>query len=139
MSGKALSRLLKYGITTALGIGISVGYICYRGGFSTLAEMDGWMLYMTLCDAATIPGMLIFFMGCLVGLANTGVFDGLGYVLSTAVKMLVPGRALTMESYRDYVARKREGSTRGYGFMLIVGGGFLVVALLFLALYQGQL
>lgn len=138
MSKTVRANLLKYGITTLVGIAMFCAYIVYAGGFSALADMSGRNRYMVLCDAATIPGMMIFFTGALVGLANNGAFDGLGYILSSAGKMLIPGRALNMESYRDYVARKREEPHRGFGFLMIVGGCFLAVAFLFLALYQSQ-
>lgn len=132
---KSLKALLKYGIPTVIGVIVSCIYISSVGGFSALGDMNQKELYMVLCDAVTLPGLMLFFLGALVVLANAGAFDGLGYVLSTAVKMLIPGRALSMESYRDYVTRKREEGNRGYGFLMIVGVGFLAVAFVFLYLY----
>ena len=125
--------LLKYGITAAIG-GSMAWSVLDLHGFTqaqTLADK-----YRILADAFTIPGVVILLSGVLVLIANEGMFEGISYAVSYAVKMLIPGVSKEQERYADYVERRREkGPVKGIGFLFVTGGVFMAAALLFIALF----
>ncbi|MBO4862141.1 MAG: DUF3899 domain-containing protein [Firmicutes bacterium] len=92
--------------------------------------------YRLICDAFTIPGVVFCLSAALVALVNAGSLDGIGYALSYAVKMLIPGAGLNRETYAEYVERKHEKNHTGYGFLLHVGLVLAAVAVVFLILFN---
>ena len=92
--------------------------------------------YWILCDALTIPGILLIMIGALVWVSNMGALDGIAYALAFTFRSLVPGlRGRRDEKYADYVERRRENPVRGYGFLLMSGSITMAVALVFMALF----
>ena len=135
MSSTLKTNLLKYGTTCAVGILMVWLYFWMRvESLSELMMLKPVELYQMICDAFTVPGMIIPLMGCMVWLSNEGALDGVSYAVSFAIRMLIPGMG-GHERYGDYLERKRANRVKGYGFLFIVGGVFLAVALTFLALY----
>lgn len=132
MSDLVKTRLLKYGITGGICAVVAVAYTLAQD-ITNLPLVD---VYRVLCDAFSIPGLLLLFGGVMVWLSNEGAMDGIGFVLSRAIHLLIPTGALKHEKYGDYVARKRGKNAQGYGFLLIVGTVCLAIALVFLALYM---
>ena len=47
--------------------------------------------YRMLCDAFTIPGLLFLMLGLLMSISKQGALDGVTYVVSHGLKMLIPG------------------------------------------------
>lgn len=91
-----------------------------------------------LCDAFTIPGVILSMCSLLGFVAKQGIFDGLSYSLKYAVSFLIPGKALDRRSehYADYVERKqKKRSGRSSWFMLWVGLAYLALSLVFLSLF----
>lgn len=125
-------NLLKYGITAAIGIGIVLLTLNLHG-FTTLTDPAARI--RLLADAFTIPGVIIVMAGFLVMVANGGFFNGLSYVASYAVKMLIPGPGKKPERYGDYVERKRKQGKIGYGFLFLTGGVFVLAAVVFTILF----
>ena len=131
MSEKGKSNLLKYGITIAACIIMSLFYIILRDfPQQELAEK-----YRILCDAFTVPGVLVILSGALIAVTNEGALDGITYACGTAFKALLPGGRLKTEKYYDYVQRKKEKRVKGYGFLFVVGGAWMVLALVFMILF----
>ena len=128
-------NLLKYGITVPLALGLAFFYIYVRVDFANPEATPLLEWYRIVCDGFTIPGLILLMLGCLMSLSNIGSMDGLGYVVSIAVKMLLPGGGLKMERYKEYLDRRRANRVRGYGFLYIVGAGCMAVALIFLVLF----
>ena len=130
MNRPKLDTLAKYVLAIVAGLGLAFLYISLRD-FSEAPPLEK---YRMLCDAFTIPGVMMLAIGALVAVANEGIFYGIGYALSYL------GRALTFrgskqERYYDYVERKRAKHVSGYGFLFIVGAGFMAIALIFLILF----
>lgn len=125
--------LLKYGITAAAG-GLLAWLTLDLHGFSrALPRLDQYRL---LCDAFTIPGVLLVMIGFLVMIANAGNFLALGYAVKHAVRMLIPFGNKKDERYYDYYQRKREqGKVTGYGFLFVTGLLFMAVAMVFFVLF----
>ena len=131
MSNAAKTRILKYGICAVFTVVLAWLYIALR-------DFEGAVLvekYRMLCDAFTVPGVLLLCVGGLVWASNLGALDGLSYVVSVAVKALIPGKRKEIEKYGDYVLRKREKPPVGCGFLLISGAVVMAIAMVFLALF----
>lgn len=127
------SILLKYGITAFIGGLMVYGVISFHGLSSAQTNVE---IYRILADAFTIPGVVILLCGVLVAIANEGAFEGLSYVASYAIKMLIPGTGKQHEKFGEYVERRREkGGVKGYGFLFVTGGIFMVIAIVFIALF----
>lgn len=133
MSKRVKANLLKYGISSAIAFGLVYVYCSSRDVFLQPA-MERWRI---LCDAFTIPGLTFIMVGFLMMIANEGFFDMLSYACSKAVGMFLPGRGFSDdgEKYYEYVQRKRENRTTGFGFLFVVGGVCMALALLFLFLF----
>lgn len=124
--------LLKYGITTLVG-GLLTWLTLDLHGFSS--TMPKLQQYRLLCDAFTIPGVILVMVGFLVMIANAGNFLGLGYAVKHAVKMLIPFGNKKDERYYDYYQRKQQGKITGYGFIFVTGVLFMAVAMVFFTLF----
>ena len=132
--------LTKYGICISISLALAFVFVYTRVDFqnpSATAIVD-W--YLILCDAFTIPGLLFLMLGCMMTLSSQGALDGVTYVMKNAVKMLIPGAALKMERYYDYVEHKRANRAKGFGFLYVTGlicmGFSLIFMLLFYSIYQ---
>lgn len=124
--------LIKYGGCAVFTALMAAAYIGLRD-FEEAALVDQ---YLMLCDAFTIPGMLLIMVGCLIWASNLGALNGLSYVVRIAVFSLIPGKRLERdEAYGDYVARKREKKLKGYGFLFISGLIVMAVAMVFMMLF----
>ena len=132
MSKKAISRLLRYGISTILCAVCTASYVLSQdlGGASQKE------FFMILTDGFFLPGILLIFCGLLVFVGNNGVFNGVGYVIHVVVHALIPGGRYNMERYGEYVSRKQEKQITGYGFLYIVGALFIVISVVFYVLYS---
>ncbi len=134
MSKKTVSNLIKYGITAIAGALLAIAALRLRGftGAEEPAEK-----YRLLCDAFTFPGVLLILTAALVALSNAGAFTGLGYMMSFAVRALIPGMGSgKQETYAEYLERKEEkGRAKGYGFLFHVGLVYFALAILFLVLF----
>ena len=126
------SRLAKYGLC-ALFVAVMVfAYLQPRG----FAGADTKEQFMLLCDALTVPGVLLLCAGAMVWVSSLGALDGLSYGLRLFFRALVPGKRLQREeSYHDYVRRRQTTRLKGYGFLLISGAVTMALSLLFLGLY----
>ena len=132
MSKQARIRLIKYG-AAAVFVGIMAYIYIAARDFASAALVEK---YWILCDAFTIPGILLIMFGSLVWVSNMGALDGISYALAYLGRSLVPGMGgRSDEKYADYVARKRENPIRGYGFLFISGCITMAVALVFMALF----
>ncbi len=137
MSKERKTRLKRYIITIAVGLLIAGGVMAARnfGGAATAVQR-----IVILCDAFTVPGVLLILAAGLVFVSNNGIFYGLGFALSRAVLFLFPGGMTTKkhERYGDYVERKREkGGIKDYRFLPIVGAAFLAVGVILTVVYYG--
>ncbi len=131
MSPQTRNNVIKYAIAFAVGAALAVFYVSVRDfGLQTLADK-----YRILCDAFTVPAVLLIMSGALMSISNTGAMDGLSYIAKQGLGMFIPGKGLGTERYADYVERKRENRVKGYGFLYISGCVFLALALVFLILF----
>lgn len=124
---------VRYAVTAALAALTAAGHLWLHGWSRTLPAEER---YRILCDAFTVPGLMLVLIAALVALSNEGSFDALGYAVRYTVRRLIPGAGLRQETYGEFVERHREqGRVKGYGFLLHVGLVFLCTAGVFLYLY----
>ena len=132
MSKRAKIGLIKYGSCAVFVAAMAAFYISQRD-FAGGALVDR---YLILCDAFTIPGLMLLLVGCLIWVSNMGALDGIAYAINFCVRSLNPGARHGMdEKFGDYVARKREKRLKGYGFLFISGGVTMAVAIVFMILF----
>lgn len=133
MSETRKNGLIKYGLALLVIVAAVWSYVSSFENFTELTPMGK---YMVLCDAFTIPGVLLLMIGAMFAVTAAGALDGISYVLEVGLGRLLPSKALKKkEKYFDYVERKKAKRNRGYGFLLISGSGCLAIALVFLILY----
>jgi hypothetical protein len=94
-------------------------------------------IYSNLAAAFTVPGLLAVLIGALVWVSTTGFFDTLTFGVSILFKGLLPfKKGERFERFYDYKARKDEKRLTGYGFIVISGAIFLVIGIIFTALFS---
>ena len=131
MSDQLRRNLLKYGIAGGLCIAIAVIY-CVLRDFSQMTLVEK---YRTLCDAFTVPGLLMLMFALLMSVSNEGALDGVGYVALNALKMLIPGGALKMENYKEYLERRRANRVKNYVTLYLTAAICLAISAIFLILF----
>lgn len=100
-----------------------------HGYFETVSKMQR---YRILCDAFTIPGVVLIMFSALLLISNLGGLDGIGYSLKRMFKMLNPFAKKDMERYAEYIENRKRNRIKGYSFILISGLIFMAVALYFM-------
>ncbi len=131
MSKRLRTRLLKYGITSAVYLAFVLLY-CNAKDFAILETVEK---YRVLCDAFTVPGLMSILSGLLGVISNEGAFEGIGYAMRLAVRAMLPGGRYKSEKYSDYVEERRGKKITGFGFLFICGGIAMAIALVFLMLF----
>lgn len=125
------SKLPRYLIAAAIGLAVA-GLVLYTYGF--FAMETATLRLRCLCDAFTIPGVLLFSVGCLIWISQQGMFDFLSYTGKVLFDKFRPHAE--MVRYGDYVVEKNENrKSGGFGFLLITGAAFIAIALIFMALF----
>ncbi len=130
-----MSKLVKYLITTAVGLLLAF-YVAYTKGVFSATEPV--VIYHILVDSFFVPAVLITGMGALVFVSNEGAFDGLGFALKSFFGVFRRDKKKIFNSYYDYKQSKGERN-RGFAFMLITGLGFMAVSGIMLLLYENCL
>lgn len=133
---KRFGIFLKYAITFVVSGAISATVYSLHGtsGSSSLADK-----YRVLCDAFTIPGVILLMLGLLVWVSTTGTLDGITYVFSWLWARIFPaGAARKREKYYEYVDRKKKNRSKGYAFLFICGAIFMAAALIFMGLFYHE-
>lgn len=128
----------RYLTTTVLALAAS-GVLLWMMNFSSaesLAEK-----YRILSDAFSVPGVLLVCFFGLLWVSSYGFFDGLKYMFGRIGNMFVPGKIPKHETYYDYKMRRREKREENedqgsLSFLLFVGLGLLLVAVIFVVLYE---
>ncbi len=132
---KYAPTIFKYAVTIVFGAIMSC-LIFENYEYASVTDLA--QKYKILCDAFSVPGILLIMLGCLVYLSNEGALDGVSFLVGGVFKRLFPfgqWREERHEKYSEYVERKRSKRVKGYGFVFIVGVGFFAVSLIFYYLF----
>jgi len=135
MKDKLKRILISYGITIVAGLLITALVLWLRDYSNSLGQADK---YHILSDAFTIPGVLIFGIGCISWVSFSGFFDSVTYIVRHTVEMLIPGAKKKDQTFYDYKTEKAEkrGERKKIAFLLITGIAFILVAVIFLLLFN---
>ncbi len=131
-----MKTVYKYLITVAMGLIIAFLALLPRDIFHLTAAVD---IMKAFCDAFFVSGVLITCIGGLVFVSNGGVFDMLAYGMRTFFESFK--KNVTDRKYRTYYDYKesKKDKKRNFGFLVVVGVAFIVISLVFLALYYKYL
>lgn len=134
MSKKAVQTLVSYGVAVLLGLGLAV-LVAFNFGFGD-AE-NAMVRYRILCDASTIPGVVLFSGGVLCWVAGQGMFDALAYVGRSLLRVF--HREERHVRYYEFVEERREKRAEKekghFLFLIITGAAFLLAAGIFMLLF----
>lgn len=125
-------KILQYTITFVICAIVTILILVGRDSF----YKSGQDLYMDLCDAFAVPGIIMLCFGALVFATAGGTFDMIAFGVVKLFQLFK--RDLTKVKYRtfyDYRKAQQE-KTRSYAYFLIIGIVFTLVALIFLLLYN---
>ena len=135
MSENKAGAWIKYAVTAGVCLLVATVYFLSKVPLAAIGTTPKVEIMRNLSDACMIPGMFTLMLGLLFWVSAQGALDGVGYLVSFIPKTLIPGRRKTIEKYADYVERKKEDRKTGFGFLCIVGAGFVVLSLIFLGLF----
>ena len=123
---------LRYVFAAAAGLLITFSICLLKGVFQ---ETDRALIVRYLSDAFLIPGVLLTGIGLLSYIKKEGVYDGLGYTFHTMKRAFIMRRYMdpieegsedrTYFGYKERVKAKRKVAWH----LIIVGGGFLLIAI----------
>lgn len=134
MNNDFKSKLKKQATAAIIGIIITVGLLFSFNFFSGDLSLEEGI--KALADSFTVTGVLFLAFGALIYVSTQGMFDGLSYVGMYAVRTLIPGmRKNSPQKYGDYKLAKEEKRMKGYGYILFIGIGFLVIGIIFTVLF----
>ena len=124
---------LKYVITVAL---LSVFTFMLAWGRGAFVTPDKKQLFKLLSDAFAVPGGLTLGLGLLTIASNGGTFDMLSYGVRSFFRLFK--RDPLDRKYGDfYEYRKyRQGKKRNFLYLVIVGGAFVLVGIVFVIAYR---
>lgn len=121
-------------IPLAAGTAIALAVLLVGG----VPEKGTGEFWKKLCDACTVPGILLTGMGLLGLLSGQGAFDGMAYPVRKAFGQILSEkrRAEMPKTYYDYVTERQGKSRKKHPCTLWVGLFFLVLAGIALILYS---
>ena len=124
--------LIPFGVSVLIGIGVCA----LRGVFQGL---ETTLLLSALCDAAFVPGVLMFGLGVLIFVADDGFFDIMSYGILRVTHIIDWVKMRKGEGPRDffeYKQLKHMGKKASYSALLITGVFFLLLSGFLLLLYE---
>lgn len=125
--------LIRYSVTAAVGLLLALAMTFLKQVYWL---NDSEKIWQALCDCFFVPGILLFLFGVLVFCTNGGTFDMLGFGAKKFFGLFRREKTEeNRESFYDYRVRKQK-NRRSFGYLLIVGAVFLMVAVVFFLLYK---
>lgn len=88
--------------------------------------------YRVLCDGFSIPGIMMVMFALLFTLNNLGALDTIAYLMSYLPRMIAPAAFGDPEMLIEFVEKRREKRSKGYGFLYVEGFIFLGIAIFYL-------
>ena len=122
-----------YKILTASALGALAAW--YYGTSRWNEDLTTVEQLTILCDAFTLPGLFMTCTAILCSINNSGGLDTLAYLMSWLPRVIAPGAFGEPKHLLDFVEERRAKRKKGYGFLYVVGLGFMAIALVFLVLY----
>lgn len=127
-----MKKYLKYVITFAVGLVIAFLVLIVKDIFNLSNKID---IIIALCDSTFVSGVLIMSFGLLCLADKGGTFDMLAYGIRRFFGIF--RRDVTKVKYRTFYEYRKAMQERDihFGYLLIIGGIYLVTSLVFLIIY----
>ncbi len=127
--------IIRYAICLGVAVALTVAVLFMRDYFSQTSINQK---YRFLSDGFTISGITLICVWALVFLSDEGAFDGVGYAMKGALRVIFPFLGLQKyESYKDYRDRKHEkGKAKGYSCIGLTGLVFFLIGIVFMLLFN---
>lgn len=123
----------QYGVTTLIGLGLTVGVALLRG---LTGGLPGALVARYLSDGAAAAGIFLGGIGLLVWIAGTDFFDIFSYAAHSFATFVMFWRRLEKPArFYDYKTQRAEKRGKPIRFIFMVGLGFLLLSGGLLALY----
>lgn len=135
MRNRLGKEIKKTAAALTAGLLLAYAFAALRMDGQPLSAVPRADLYRILCDAFTIPGLLLLAIGFLMLISNQGALDGVGYLAVNALRFLIPAGGARMERYKDYLEHRRANRAKGYGFLFVAALILLAFAVVFLILF----
>ena len=130
---KKKKTLLYYIISFAVGLVISIP-VAFLRGLGTAPDAAFTCRYLS--DGLFVAGMLLTGFGMLVWISTTGFFDMFSYAGHSLLVLFTSLRnPKEHESFYDYKLKKEEKRGQSKPYILLVGIGYILAALVCLFLY----
>ena len=130
-----MKKLIKYLVVTVFGLVITLFILLSRDVFH---QTDSKVIFHILSDAFFIPGILITCVGLLVFSSNQGSFDMIIYGFKSFINIFRKDlNARKHKTFYDYKEAKKDNK-RSFGYICLVGLGFLAVTAVFVILWSQQ-
>ena len=101
-----------------------------------VAGAEGKEKLKIISDGFAIPGLLVASYGRLIWVYDKGALDGVLYAMNTMWLSLVPGGRNRVGRYSDFVEKKSASRNSEFIQFLIVGGVFIILAILLTVIYN---
>lgn len=126
-------RILEYSITFGVA-SIMAFIIAVLSGVFRYKE--AFRIYAAICDGLFISGILILAVGGLLFIHNCGFFDILAYGFMRFISLFKKNpKENKYETFYDYHVARAEKPKVEFAYFLIIGGGFILISLIFLLLW----
>ena len=112
-----------------------VGVFCILWAKDIFAQTEVVKIFHILCDAFFVVGVVITGVGLLVFSSNEGTFDMLVYGVSSFFDLFRKVSKKKYPTFYDYRV-SRQGKKIRFGFMLLCGIFFLVIAFVMFFIYR---
>ena len=120
-------------VTIALVLFIATSFM--NGGFFGVEEYRAESLYDGLANCFTVPGLFLMCIAGLTWIASLGTFDIFVYGTGTFLGYVIKPIANKLpKTYYDYKAEKDEKGRKWSLEMLLTGGAFTAVGMIFVIL-----
>lgn len=130
-----MKKLIKYLVVTAFGLALTLFVLISKDIFN---KTDPKVIFHILSDAFFIPGVLITCVGLLVFTSNQGSFDMIIYGFQSFINIFRKDiNARKHKTFYDYKEAKKDNK-RSFGYICLVGLGFLAVTAIFVILWSQQ-
>lgn len=133
---KHKKQILEYSITTGVCLILVFVVALIQNIF---AQTELFRIFMILCDGFFIVGLLTVCLGLLFFVNNNGAFDMLVYGVGRFFSMFKKKpNDVKYQTFYDYSVAKAERPKADFIYLLIIGAAFIVISLIFLALWSAN-
>lgn len=127
-----MRKVLKYLVPVVVCSVVAVLILVGKDSF----HASGQVLYKDLCDAFSVPGIIMVCFGLLLIATNGGTFDILAYGMIRFFGLFQ--KDVTKVKYRTFYEYRKaqQEKRRPFVYVLIIGGAFLLVGVAFMLVYN---